>query len=293
MGGMDKTVIETFLAIVDTSSLAGAALALYVSPSAVSHRLDALEEELGVRLVERSRGVRRVELTVAGRRFESLAHEWVELDERMSGVSTEVETLKVGVPPSVAAYNLRGSLQRVADHSLFRLKLRIGRLDIEHLRERQIDLTVVGFPTLARDIVSEPLLSEGFRVVRGKTNDTLLQPDKSTPISVTDLDPMDQVYIGWFGQWQSWHARHWPAGVYIADVDSAHMLSTFLSTPQRWSVVPESVARGLAAEGFPAFLLAEPPPDRTLFWAYRRSSDEGTVTSIRKLQQIVREDLTT
>ena len=61
--------IHTFLTIASSSSLSKAAESLFVSQPALSHRLSALEEELGTELIIRRKGSRTLELTDAGQRF--------------------------------------------------------------------------------------------------------------------------------------------------------------------------------------------------------------------------------
>lgn len=63
---MNYQDIKTFLTIVSSSSLSKAAEVLFVSQPALSHRLSALEEELGTELIIRKKGSRTLELTDAG-----------------------------------------------------------------------------------------------------------------------------------------------------------------------------------------------------------------------------------
>lgn len=70
---MNYTDIQTFLAIVSSPSLSKAAESLYISQPALSHRLGALEKELGTELIARQKGVRSIELTDAGMRFIPIA----------------------------------------------------------------------------------------------------------------------------------------------------------------------------------------------------------------------------
>lgn len=65
--------IHTFLTIASSSSLSKAAESLFVSQPALSHRLSALEEELGTELIIRRKGSRTLELTDAGQRFVPIA----------------------------------------------------------------------------------------------------------------------------------------------------------------------------------------------------------------------------
>ena len=71
--------IHTFLTIASSSSLSKAAESLFVSQPALSHRLSALEEELGTELIIRRKGSRTLELTDAGQRFVPIARKWEQL----------------------------------------------------------------------------------------------------------------------------------------------------------------------------------------------------------------------
>ena len=70
---MNYTDIHTFLTIASSPSLSKAAESLFVSQPALSHRLSALEEELGTELIIRKKGSRTLELTEAGQRFVPIA----------------------------------------------------------------------------------------------------------------------------------------------------------------------------------------------------------------------------
>lgn len=59
--------VETFLAAVDEGSIAAAAKALYIGQPTASQRIRHLEEELGVTLLSRKAGVRRLSLTPEGK----------------------------------------------------------------------------------------------------------------------------------------------------------------------------------------------------------------------------------
>ena len=59
--------LRAFLAVADLGSLRAAAQALHLSQSALSRRIDKLEDALGVALFTRT--TRKVELTTVGRAF--------------------------------------------------------------------------------------------------------------------------------------------------------------------------------------------------------------------------------
>ncbi|APR76119.1 Transcriptional regulator, LysR family protein [Minicystis rosea] len=85
--------MEVFLAIVDGGTLAAAARALRVTPSAVSKQMARLEDRLGVRLLQRT--TRRLRLTPAGARYGEHARRLVNaLAEAEADVQSEVASLR-------------------------------------------------------------------------------------------------------------------------------------------------------------------------------------------------------
>ena len=66
---IDSIQIEYFLAVSKYLSFTKAAEALYVSQPAISRRISMLEEQLGVKLIKRTK--RTVEMTEAGKKFQS------------------------------------------------------------------------------------------------------------------------------------------------------------------------------------------------------------------------------
>ena len=91
---MNYSDIHTFLTIASSSSLSKAAELLFVSQPALSHRLSALEEELGTELIKRHKGSRVLELTEAGQRFVPIAQKWEEL-------WLETSKIKLGEPAAL------------------------------------------------------------------------------------------------------------------------------------------------------------------------------------------------
>jgi hypothetical protein len=102
---MELRHLTTFLAIVDSGTLTGAAKTLYKTQGAVSQDLKMLESELGVTLIDRSG--QRVRLTPAGTALFPLASQVVhgvrKVEIEMSRVKRgEREVVRVGTLPSLA-----------------------------------------------------------------------------------------------------------------------------------------------------------------------------------------------
>jgi DNA-binding transcriptional LysR family regulator len=73
---MFSHAIETFLTIVRTGSLSAAGEDLNLTQTTVSKRIKALEDELGMQLFERGKGIRQVKLTPSGEEFSRIAEQW-------------------------------------------------------------------------------------------------------------------------------------------------------------------------------------------------------------------------
>src|SRR5487761_2148105 len=93
--------LKTFQVAAKLQSFKAAAEELYVTPSAVSHQIKALEEQLGVTLFERgARGVRTLALTDAG------AHYLEHLDDIFSKLESVTEQLQIRYGRSIIRLNV-------------------------------------------------------------------------------------------------------------------------------------------------------------------------------------------
>jgi DNA-binding transcriptional LysR family regulator len=147
--------LRTFLAVADQLSFTRAAEALGVTQQAVSKAIRALEDELGVVLLERT--TREVRLTRAGA---TLLDEGREVIGRVDAAVAEVRsvgggaagTIRIGVTPAVGFLDRAGVVDtlraghpelRVAIHdvrpSQLRPLLRAGELDLVLSRARGLD----------------------------------------------------------------------------------------------------------------------------------------------------------
>jgi DNA-binding transcriptional LysR family regulator len=128
---MELRDFEWFVAVAEYGTFSRAAEALHVSQPALSRRVAALEDELGVPLVSRAR--RQIELTAAGR---TLARE-------ARGIIAEAR-MAVDVARS-AGRGTFGHL-RIGYRSAFRYRLLPGSLRLMRERHPEIGLTVSAAP---------------------------------------------------------------------------------------------------------------------------------------------------
>lgn len=80
---MELRVLRYFLAVVREESISKAAEALHITQPTLSRQIMELEEELGIKLLNRGKRNRKVTLTEEGRLFRKRAEELVELADKM------------------------------------------------------------------------------------------------------------------------------------------------------------------------------------------------------------------
>lgn len=162
--------LRGFLAVADLGSFRAAAESLHLSQSAVSRRVDKLEEALGAELFVRT--TRRIELTALGRTFVHKARAVInELENALLGIADFAERISgevsVACVASAVGYFLPaviGEFHRL--HPRIRVRL-IDESSSDILLavangEADLGLTYVG--TQEPDIEFEPLLEDPFVV---------------------------------------------------------------------------------------------------------------------------------
>ncbi len=160
--------LETFVWVAQLKSFRGAAAKLNTTQPSISQRIAQLEDQLGVRLIERAR--RSFSLTEAGRsvlvQAERLLRLRVELIASVTDRSQLSGTLRLGVAETIVHTWLPRFVEMMSAR-YERITLEI-EVDISpHLRERllaqQIDLAFLLGPVSAPSILSQPLRSEPIR----------------------------------------------------------------------------------------------------------------------------------
>lgn len=171
---MDLLLMRSLLAVAEHGAITDAAAALGISQSALSRRMDQLEEALGAPLLERvGRGVA---LTAIGgialeearllvQRYDRLAarvREHLELDAgvvRIGGGATAVGFL---LPRAIAAFRVQHP------GVVFQVK-EAGSRDIEVAVSRdELELGIVTRPTRSRDVEEKPLARDRIVLVAAK-----------------------------------------------------------------------------------------------------------------------------
>lgn len=166
----DLADLRAFLSVADLGSFKAASAAIHLSQSALSRRIDKLEDALGVALFVRT--TRKVELTTVGRSFVPKARNVInELESALLGISDVAERISgevtIACVPSAVGYFLPSVLRefhrrypgirlRVIDESSFNILLTVVR------GEADFGLTYIG--AQEADIEFQPVLQDPFVV---------------------------------------------------------------------------------------------------------------------------------
>jgi DNA-binding transcriptional LysR family regulator len=161
---MNLRFVEAFYWVVSLKSVSRAAEKLFITQSAMSSRIAALEEELGVLLLDRRD--KQFRLTVAGMRFHNHAQRLLALqreitDEMGAGVAQhKAVTLRIGVIESVLHSWLIEWVQHMREGNPdFELQLTVETTPVlvDQVRRGALDLAVAALPTVGEGLRSRAL----------------------------------------------------------------------------------------------------------------------------------------
>lgn len=287
--------VETFLAAVSNGTISAAAEALYVSQSTVSSRIQLLEQELGIPLLIRQKGLRTIELTSYGREFLPIANQWASLwkETRSLKTKSDLQTLRIGSVDAINNYTLLPMYrQHIENYPDIRLAIHtFHSTEINsRVQSRDLDLGIV-FSRRIRypDVVSKAIYRELMYLVCRKDSPYY------DGINPRELDISKEVYLRWDQGYQQWHDRYWdPAVSPLVTVNTGSMLRHYLTEPGRWAIAPMSVVQRISRSGdLVWYRLSETPPPRIgylLRSRYPKTSHMAAIeTFINELEQYIQD----
>lgn len=184
--------LRAFVAIAEYRHFGTAAARLGVSQPTLSQALAALENGLGLQLIERS--TRRVLVTAAGMRLLPKAMATLEAADRFVASATGDGlggTLRMGIIPTVAPYVLPGLLpelrKRLPELRPQIIEDQTARL-LDGLRTGVLDVALLAVPTETPGLVEIPLYSEEFVLVTPRGHELAGRGDLAA--SVLDAQPL-------------------------------------------------------------------------------------------------------
>jgi LysR family transcriptional regulator, hydrogen peroxide-inducible genes activator len=163
--------LEYLVAVADLKHFRRAAQASHISQPTLSHQIRALEERLGVKLVERSLGT--VELTPIGREIADRARRLLIGVKDIRALASRAGegragTIRFGVTPTLGPYLMPAIVAALhREYPDLRLYIREGIPNEQalELARGQIDMLLGPLPIQGDDLVVEPLLREALHLV--------------------------------------------------------------------------------------------------------------------------------
>lgn len=264
---MTDIEIEAFLAIVHAGSFSKAAGELYISQSALSRRIQALEEELGYQLIIRNKGIRNVELTPSGYAFVEAATKWKLLWNEMQeiGKLNNETSLNISVINSVNAYIMPGFFHEfmVENPSVYLTIRTVRSLDsCRYVENGTVDLAIFSDDSYTPNAEMKPAYREPLLLVCRRD---LGYPEEVHPGM---LDVSRHLYMPWNREYEAWY-RRWFKGREKPKVwfDNIHLMEEFLLLNDYWTIVPASAAHKMSRNPeLSIHTIAEGPPDRIIFY---------------------------
>ena len=238
--------IHTFLTIASSSSLSKAAESLFVSQPALSHRLSALEEELGTELIIRSKGSRTLELTDAGERFIPIARKWEQLWIETGKIKFDQpsEHLRIVNVDSLNFYFMPQVIESFLNkHSKCSLHINTmqSNLSYKAIENKEADLGLITNPHFFKKVQTIPLFEEQLVFVCSKN---ARYQDKILP---SQLSSTDEIYIPWSNTFLMWHDYWFGSNPEVkVMLDNMALLRQLLDLKDSWAIMPATLARKLA-----------------------------------------------
>lgn len=163
--------LEYLVALSETRHFRRAAEKTGVSQPTLSAQISAMEQRLGVQLVERSRSA--ILLTDAGRRIELIARKMLRQAQEIRDVATIAQgvmggTVRMGLPPTIGPFLLPRLLPGLhAAHPAFKMYVREDVPDAlaPALADGVHDVIIAPLPLRGHDIDSRPIFREPLFVV--------------------------------------------------------------------------------------------------------------------------------
>lgn len=260
--------IETFLAVWEHSNIAHATNQLYIGQGTASSRVLRLEEELGVQLFVRQKGLRNVVLTPEGEYFLPLAQQMLSLWQQAQHIKNRLifQELRVAAIDTLNHFLLSELYSNFMENNpdiRFYLQTEHSTEIHQLIENQQIDIGFVCTLHKSPNVIAKPLFREKFVLIYhvGCPFDVSRQID--------DLLPQDEIYLTIDPAYEFWHRQRFPqSGNHKVTIGTNSMLPEFLRDPRTWTITTQEAAEALLLQN-PDLrccpITEDPPPYRTAY----------------------------
>lgn len=268
---MNQGDVETFLAVVQYGSLTKAAENIFISQSTLSQRIYNLEREVGVKLIERHKGVRHIVLTETGRCFFQIAEKWQSLQREIQQLplKTVRPILRVAAVYSITTcilsdiyLHFQRSLSQPMQLTIITLP---SREAYQQIVAGEIDVAFIANPHHLQRISCIPIFKEKMVLVSSASYEDVISP--------VQLDSSQEVYLNWGRGFHMWHDYWFGIAAHpMVITDNIQIIKTAVNNEKAWACVPVTAADMLAADfNIRITELVDGPPDRITYMLTREA----------------------
>ena len=273
---MHSSYIDAFLAVIHTGSFSKAAENLFITQPTLTHRIQSLENELGLQLFTRKQGQKAVELTDAGKRFVNTAQKWTNLLNECQNLKeiNNRQSLNIGATTTMSNYVMPSVYARVKARDL-PVNLNLMTLHFHEcyraVESKEADLVFVSKALSYPRVFTYPIFSEKM----------VLLCSRSAPyydgISPREIPADKCTHLLWNVEYGAWH-EYWfgPEKPYV-HADSLVLIEKMLENTDLWAIVPLSAAAVITRHSDLCFhTMTDAPPDRPIYLLTREPQHEYT-----------------
>ena len=288
---MNYQDVEIFLTIVGTKSITKAADLLFLSQPTISHRLNLLEESLGVPLIIRKKGHKGILLTDKGEAFVPIAQRWISLMKETKALKEVQESMYVclGVTDSLNVAFLAPFYNELMEEGAA-LDLDIQTHHSSELynllENHEIDMAFVYHNLHYKNVLTEEIFREKLYLIQSEqpaVHKLLVHP--------RELDPEQEIFLSWNDSYQIWHDQWVPRMPRPRmTVDTIALALRMWTKDRYWMIVPASVALEFCKQRpFYVSELVVQPPDRICYKVTHKDPNPIINKSIRYFEERLEE----
>lgn len=278
---MTDNEVEAFLVLYECHSISRASERLFISQSALSLRIKALEDEIGEPLFLRGKGQRSVEPTVLGMDFYDLALRYNETVKKMKHLSAagNRDRLRVCCFDSVNHYLFRPVYEDFMEQcpdAVLEMQDMSTNSAYQSVMRGETDIVFTPRMITSREVKATPVFTEKMVFLCAENSD---YPEV---LDLCDISPENEVFIAWSSDITRWHRYIFgEENLFRYSLAATRNLTLFLQKKNCWLLAPATVAHGLLQEkGISTRELAFNVPNRPTNCLYRETASENVLIDV-------------
>jgi len=280
---MNLDQVETFLMVTQTKNLSIAAKNLFVSQSAVSHRIRNLEEKLGCELLIRARGEKLVSLTLKGEEFIEIATRWKSLwnETKLWTLQESKMNLKLASIDSLNTCVFSNLYKDLINHNnaiTLNVSSHWSKTIYDLIESHDIDIGLTLNSLKYPNAIAKPLFKSRGVVISS------ISSKYSEKVHPHDFKAADEILFSYIPEYEIWHHFWWGNDQSEhSSVDTVSLLFTMFDLEEKWAIVPIWIAR--VFEKIHPIKISEltvEPPKYSCYQVSNRNPKPSKVKAIKK-----------